>query len=54
MTTKLEIIDKLRQSSGCPYCAIPLNESHFCKRCNERIAVELDYDGLIEWLEKLK
>jgi hypothetical protein len=45
---------KLLILNGCPECSIPLTESHFCSRCNERVAVESDYDGLIVWLEELK
>ena len=47
-----KIIYELNHKRGCPYCGIPLLESHLCRRCNERVSVEMDYDGLIEYLRK--
>ena len=48
-----ELIIKLSPpKTGCPYCAFILKDAHFCRRCNERVAVEMDYDGLIEELKQ--
>jgi ribosomal protein L33 len=33
-----DIIHKLYKKEYCPHCEAELRESHFCKKCNNRVA----------------